>query len=82
MTKKTCIDCGERKPVDAFYLLRRGGETRQSRCKPCDNRKRTGNYKRGEDGGRRTVVERMADGSLVMSRVPVTRSARSGGVSK
>ncbi len=75
-SKKTCIDCGVSKPLDAFYKMHREGpdgpKARQSRCKPCDNRKRTGNYKRNYDGSRRTIVERMADGSLVMSRVPVT----------
>lgn len=69
MSKKICIDCGSKKPLDAFYRVHKDSEHRQSRCKPCDNRKRTGNYKRDENGGR-TVVERMADGSLVLSRVP------------
>ena len=63
---KTCVDCKKRKSVDDFYRLSKHGDgtLRQSRCKPCDNRKRTGNYKRGTDGGRRTVVERMADGTI------------------
>ncbi len=43
---KTCIDCGARKKETEFYLLRRGEPARQSRCKPCDNSKRTGNFGR------------------------------------
>ncbi len=68
MTKQ-CIDCGERKPADQFYRMHKGNEARQSRCKPCDNRKRTGNFKRDESGARRTVVERTIDGLLIMKKV-------------
>ncbi len=80
MKTKTCIDCKKRKSVDAFYRIFKDAEHRQSRCKPCDNRKRTGGYKRNGDGTRRTVVERLADGSLVMTKVE--RAARSGPVER
>jgi hypothetical protein len=66
--KKACIDCGSKKPLDAFYRVHKDSEHRQSRCKPCDNRKRGGNFKRGVSD-HEVVVTRQADGSLSMSRV-------------
>ncbi len=76
MMKKLCIDCRRRQPLDNFYRVFKGSDHRQSRCKPCDNRKRAGNLKAGMSD-HQVVVTRQADGSLSMSRV-----ARSGGVSK
>lgn len=59
---KTCIDCVVVQPLESFYVNRQSGDGRQSRCKPCDNKRRMGNYKRGT-GNARDVV-RNADGSL------------------
>lgn len=42
---KTCIDCQKSLAVDSFYRVHKDSEHRQSRCKPCDNRKRTGSYR-------------------------------------
>lgn len=37
---KTCLDCGERKPLDAFYHAKTGGVMRPlSFCKICHNRR-------------------------------------------
>ncbi len=72
--KKTCIDCGKAKSLDAFYRLFKGSEHRQSRCKPCDNRKRAGTKRRsvqdtsGHERAGRVDVTREADGSLTMAR--------------
>lgn len=39
---KVCIDCkGRPKPLSAFYRVHRDSEQRQSRCKRCDNLRRT-----------------------------------------
>ncbi len=37
-TSKKCPDCGEEKPLDAFYLRKTGRQTGKhaSRCKPCN----------------------------------------------
>jgi hypothetical protein len=35
--RKTCCDCMQPKPLDAFYRLRKGSDDRQARCKACDN---------------------------------------------
>ena len=63
MTKK-CIDCGKEKPVTDFYRVFKDSEHRQSRCKNCDNAKRSGNYKRG------TGVDaiRLPDGSIKLRK--------------
>jgi hypothetical protein len=34
---KTCITCGESKPLSAFYRIHRHSDERQRRCKSCDN---------------------------------------------
>jgi hypothetical protein len=39
MTKR-CSSCGEAKPHEEFYRLRRSADGRQGYCKPCANRKR------------------------------------------
>ncbi len=72
MTTKTCIDCKKRKSVDAFYRIYKDSEHRQSRCKPCDNRKRAGSVQRA-DTSSRVDVTRNADGSLDMVRRQLVR---------
>jgi hypothetical protein len=69
MKSKRCIDCNTEKPVSAFYRVFKGSPHRQSRCKPCDNRKRAGNVKRSYPGTR-LVWTRMPCGTLVSHRVP------------
>ena len=45
METKTCSTCGEAKPIDQFYLKRKGGTSRKSNCKDC-NRKVMRDYMR------------------------------------
>lgn len=61
-TTKRCIDCLDYKPLDSFYVNRGSNDGLQSRCKPCDNNKRMGTYRRGTGVAR--DVKRNADGSL------------------
>ncbi len=72
MTKKTkvCVDCKKRKPLDDFYRVHRGDESRQARCKLCDNAKRTAGCRAGSGVARgRIIVVRQVDGTLALARV-------------
>jgi hypothetical protein len=70
VTSKRCIDCGKRKPVGDFYRVHKDSEHRQSRCKPCDNRKRMGgkDYRKRRDELGPVEAVRLADGTLQLVR--------------
>ena len=40
MENKLCKRCGLEKPIERFYLLKKGGKYRQSYCIPCQNKHR------------------------------------------
>lgn len=63
--KPKCIDCGETNRAK-FYSHPTSRSGCQSRCKPCDNKKRMGNYRRGNGGGVEAV--RRPDGSIALVR--------------
>lgn len=71
---KRCIDCGVNKGPEWFYRVHKGSERRQSRCKPCDNRKRAGRKAGASDV--EVIAVRRPDGSIDLVRRP--RVARRG----
>lgn len=40
MRAKMCVGCRKTMPVDRFYRVRKDSNSRQSRCKSCDNNRR------------------------------------------
>lgn len=66
---KRCIDCGDTKPLAAFYKHPSSQDGRQSRCKPCDNRRRAGRVS-DREGNRPSPVYavRLPNGDVVLRR--------------
>ena len=61
-----CIDCGATDPAK-FYSHPTSRTGCQSRCKPCDNAKRMGNYRRGNSDVQVDAIRR-ADGTIALVR--------------
>ncbi len=66
MNKKACTTCHEEKPVESFYLHRKGETARETICKACDLKNHRAKY-RGKKPGRVDAVRR-ADGSIDLVR--------------